>query len=214
MQNTQSLKPYRTIQKASETEQLIQKSRFIGRCFPVSSADAAAAVLEQIRKQHWDASHNCYAFRVGTDFSGARSSDDGEPSGTAGAPILNVLNRLELVDVLCVVTRYFGGVLLGTGGLTRAYSNAASAAAEAAGIVHMVPASEYTAVFTYSQWAAVQSAIQAGANVTDVAYTDVVCAVFWLQDALAEPVLLRIRDLTDGKVAPNRTARAMRPDCR
>ncbi len=211
MQNSQSLKPYRTIRQDSEIELVIHKSRFIGRCFPVADAAAAAAVLERVRKRHWDATHNCYAFCVGRDAPGTRSSDDGEPSGTAGAPILNVLSRLELTNTLCVVTRYFGGVLLGAGGLARVYSNAASAAAEAAGIVQMRPASGFTAAFTYPQWAAAEAALRKHAEVSGVAYTDVVTATFWLFDHSAAQMLAQIRDLTDGRVVPELCARDMRP---
>ena len=211
MQSSQSLRPYRTIRQDSEIELVIQKSRFIGRCFPVADAAGASAVLDRVRKRHWDATHNCYAYRVGCEPSATRSSDDGEPSGTAGAPILNVLSRLELTNALCVVTRYFGGVLLGAGGLVRAYSNAAGAAAEAAGIVQMRPASGYTAAFTYPQWAAAEAALRKHAEVSGVHYTDVVTATFWLFDDLAMQTLAQIRDLTDGRAAPELCARDMRP---
>lgn len=200
------------MRQISETELVIEKSRFIGRCFPVSDANEAAVQLERIRKRHWDASHNCYAFRIGQDGASARSSDDGEPSGTAGAPILNVISRLELTDTLCVVTRYFGGILLGAGGLVRAYSNAATACIEAAGIVRMRPASGYVATLTYPQWAAAESALKKIADVSDVCYTDAVTVTFWLFDEQEEQTLARIRDLTDGRAAPKRTMREMRPD--
>lgn len=211
MQDSQSIKPYRTILKDGEAELVIQKSRFIGRCFCVQSDGEAGAVLERIRKQHWDATHNCYAFRVGTSVFSARSSDDGEPSGTAGAPILNVLTKQELTNTLCVVTRYFGGVLLGAGGLIRAYSNAAAAAVEQAGVVEMCPALCYQAEFTYSQWAAIMPALQKLCSVTDVAYTECVRVTFSVLDQEAENVQTRLRDLSDGKVTPVLVSRSMRP---
>ena len=105
MQDPQGIKAFRTIRHASETECVIQKSRFIGRCFPVTTEAEAVEKLDAVRKAHWDATHNCYAWRIGSGVMTARSSDDGEPSGTAGAPILNVLTRAGITTVLCEVTR-------------------------------------------------------------------------------------------------------------
>ena len=127
MPDSQSLKPYQTIQKAGESEIVINKSRFLGYCIPVSSEEEAQEALAQIRKKHYDARHCCYAFRL-HEGGIVRSSDDGEPSGTAGAPILGVLLGAGVENVLCAVVRYFGGVLLGTGGLVRAYGKAAGEA--------------------------------------------------------------------------------------
>lgn len=212
MQDTQGLKPYRTVRENSQIELVIQKSRFIGRCFPVKSELEVASVLERVRKQHWDATHNCYACRVGNGAVTARSSDDGEPSGTAGAPILNVLTRLELTDTLCVVTRYFGGILLGAGGLVRAYSNAATMAAEQAGMVHMAPATGYQATLSYSQWAALESALEKFCDIGEVRYTDTVTVDFYLFDREAEAALAKINSLSDGRVCPIQVARCMRPE--
>lgn len=212
MQDSQSLKPYKTIREKSQIELVIQKSRFIGRCFPVKSEAEVTATLEQLRKQHWDATHNCYALRVGNGVISARSSDDGEPSGTAGAPILNVLTRLDLTDTLCVVTRYFGGILLGAGGLVRAYSNAATKAAEAAGMVQMAPATGYQATLSYSQWSALESAMQKFCHIGQVSYADTVTVEFYLFDREAEAALAKINNLSEGRVCPVQVARCMRPE--
>ena len=115
---------YRTLAAKGEAELVIQRSRFIGRGFPVESEAAALAILADIRKAHWDASHNCFAYRIGPDGGCARYSDDGEPGGTAGLPMMEVLKSRGLTDLLVVVTRYFGGILLGAGGLVRAYTQA------------------------------------------------------------------------------------------
>ncbi|MDP4108684.1 MAG: YigZ family protein [Bacillota bacterium] len=114
-----------------------KKSRFIGHIFNVASAEEAAEKIAGVRKKHYDATHNvpAYLLRDGT----MRSSDDGEPQGTAGLPILSVLQRENITDVLCVVTRYFGGILLGAGGLTRAYSSCAKLALKEAGISELKP---------------------------------------------------------------------------
>ncbi|MFK3677476.1 IMPACT family protein [Microbacterium sp. NPDC090218] len=131
-----SLRSYpATIAAAVEHETVIRKSRFVTRIEPVASVEEAEAVIAVIRKRAWDANHNCTAMVTGLLGDQARSSDDGEPSGTAGIPMLEVLRRRELTDVVAVVTRYFGGVKLGAGGLVRAYSSAVSEALDLASLV-------------------------------------------------------------------------------
>ncbi len=125
-----------TIAAPVEHELVIKKSRFIARVEPVGSVDDADAVILRVRRTWWDARHNCTAMVTGLLGDQARSSDDGEPSGTAGVPMLEVLRRRELTDVVAVVTRYFGGVKLGAGGLVRAYSTAVSEALDLAALVH------------------------------------------------------------------------------
>ena len=119
----------------SETELVEKRSRFIGQVWHVESEAEARARIEESKKKHYDARHNCWCYRLkdGTE----RYSDDGEPQGTAGQPMLNVFQREGVVDVVCVVTRYFGGVLLGAGGLTRAYTKGAKDALDAVGISTM-----------------------------------------------------------------------------
>ena len=114
-----------------EDEFIEKKSRFIGRCWPVETEEAALEKIQEMKKQHYDATHNCWAYII---HGGAvRFSDDGEPGGTAGMPMLQVLQREGLHNCVCVVTRYFGGVLLGAGGLVRAYTKGAKIAVDAAG---------------------------------------------------------------------------------
>ncbi|OAN42746.1 IMPACT family protein [Microbacterium sp. H83] len=125
-----------TIAAPVEHELVIKKSRFIARVEPVGSVDDADAVILRVRRTWWDARHNCTAMVTGLLGDQARSSDDGEPSGTAGVPMLEVLRRRELTDIVAVVTRYFGGVKLGAGGLVRAYSTAVSEALDLAALVH------------------------------------------------------------------------------
>lgn len=115
---------YKTIENICEGEITEKKSRFIATVYPVESEEAAIELIEAHKKKYWDARHNCYAYIIGKNSELMRFSDDGEPSGTAGKPILEVIKGSELTNVLVVVTRYFGGVLLGTGGLVRAYSSA------------------------------------------------------------------------------------------
>lgn len=128
-------KAYRTIHRGGTGEIEEKKSRFIATVRPVHSEEEAQAFLEEMRKKYWDARHNCHAFVIGERNELARSSDDGEPSGTAGRPMLDVLLKEEIHDVAVVVTRYFGGTLLGTGGLVRAYTAAVQAGLAASEIL-------------------------------------------------------------------------------
>lgn len=116
------LEKYKTVYEGGEGEIVEKKSRFIATVRPVESEEAALAFLEEMKKKYWDARHNCYVYSVGMNREFTRCSDDGEPSGTAGRPMLDVILGEEIYNVAVVVTRYFGGVLLGTGGLVRAYS--------------------------------------------------------------------------------------------
>ena len=116
---------YHTIYKGGDGEIVEKKSRFIAEVHPVTSEEEAMEILEQTRKQYWDARHHCWAYIIGKNPAAERMSDDGEPAGTAGKPILEVIRGRELTNVLVIVTRYFGGTLLGTGGLIRAYQASA-----------------------------------------------------------------------------------------
>ena len=120
-----ALKAFKTPAAASETEFVVNKSRFIGRAFPVETEAEALEILERIRQKHYDATHNCWAYNLRGASPLRRFSDDGEPGGTAGMPIMDTLIRSETENALIIVTRYFGGILLGSGGLVRAYSRSA-----------------------------------------------------------------------------------------
>lgn len=122
------LDSYIQLVKGGEGEIVEKKSRFIGQIKPVSSEEEAYAFVEQIKKKHYDARHNCFAFSIGEEMPLLRFSDDGEPQGTAGKPILEVINGSGIHNICIVVTRYFGGTLLGTGGLVRAYTDASKEA--------------------------------------------------------------------------------------
>ena len=128
---------FNTIKETSSAEIVEKKSKFIANIFYVESIEDVENKLKEIRKKYYDAKHNCYAFRLDKD-NISRFSDDGEPSGTAGSPMLNILEGRNLSNVLVIVTRYFGGILLGTGGLVRAYSDATIKAIENANIVSKV----------------------------------------------------------------------------
>lgn len=125
------LERYKTVRGAGDKEIVIKKSRFIGHVKPVESEEEAVSFIEEIKKRHWNATHNCSAYMIGERDEIQKQSDDGEPSGTAGKPILEVIRNQGLKNVAIVVTRYFGGIMLGAGGLIRAYTDGAVAAIEA-----------------------------------------------------------------------------------
>ncbi|MHC1747065.1 MAG: YigZ family protein [Cellulosilyticaceae bacterium] len=132
------LNQYKTIEKSAQAEIIEKKSRFIANVFPIESQEQVDEYLAQIRKQYYDARHNCFAYQLGERNEVQRFSDDGEPQGTAGKPILDVLKGPDIKNTLIVVTRYFGGTLLGTGGLVRAYGKAAKEGLIASGVIQKV----------------------------------------------------------------------------
>ena len=144
------MKDYITLNQRAQDEFVERKSRFIGTATPVSTQEEAIAFIDEMRSKYWDATHNVYAYilRDGTK----RYSDDGEPQGTAGVPVLDVLQKEGLTDLCVVVTRYFGGILLGAGGLVRAYSHGAKIAVDAAGIKPMSVCKVYELEMDYSQY--------------------------------------------------------------
>lgn len=142
----------KTIFKEVTNQIVIEKSKFLAYLFPCDNKEQANEILTNLRKEHEFATHVCYAYIVFDDnVLLYKSSDDGEPSQTAGAPILNVIKRNELTNVLCAVVRYFGGIKLGAGGLVRAYSNSASLVVQDASIVTLVDAFKYELVFPYER---------------------------------------------------------------
>lgn len=144
------MKIYKTIEDPFINEIIIDKSKFITYLFPIKSEDDAKNYLSEIRKTHRDANHNCYAYVVGDNNQIQRASDDGEPQKTAGMPILDSILKNEIKDVLCIVTRYFGGIKLGAGGLIRAYSKSASEAIKYSSIVTFVDGIEFEFTINYN----------------------------------------------------------------
>ena len=141
---------YKILYKEGEAEISEKKSRFIAHIAPAQTEEEAQAFIEKIKKQYWDARHNCWAYSIGEKQPALRCSDDGEPSGTAGKPMLEVLTGQELHNVVAVVTRYFGGIKLGAGGLTRAYSQAVAEALKEANIVEKHLIDVYDVSLDYS----------------------------------------------------------------
>ena len=142
---------FRTVYRGGTGEIVEKKSRFIATVRLVESEEEALSCLEALRKKYWDARHNCFVYIIGENQETVRCSDDGEPSGTAGRPLLDVVQGAGLRNVLVVVTRYFGGTLLGTGGLVRAYTAAAKAGVEASEVIEKIPAVQFLVKVTYNQ---------------------------------------------------------------
>jgi uncharacterized YigZ family protein len=137
------MKPYKTLMKRGESQFVVNKSRFIGYGAPAATEEEAVGFIGEIRARHREASHNVYAYVIGENMGVMRYSDDGEPGGTAGMPVLEVMRSKDITYAVLVITRYFGGVLLGAGGLTRAYVQGASAAVDASGVGCMYPTARY-----------------------------------------------------------------------
>ena len=183
-----------------EAEFTEKRSRFIGRVWPVENEEEALLHLKEMREQHWDATHNVYAYIL-REGGIMRYSDDGEPQGTSGMPVLNVFRGRELVNVCCVVTRYFGGILLGTGGLVRAYSRSARLALEQAGISRVGLWDRLLAVCPYSLYERVRRELDlAGAITEDTDFGADVSLELLLPAGEAEKLNRRLRELSGGDV--------------
>ncbi len=155
-----SAAPYKTLRQEAADEVIINKSRFIGYACPCETEEEALAFLQKIRTKHKDATHNCYAYVIGRNAGIMRYSDDGEPGGTAGLPMMEVLKAQGVVNCCVVVTRYFGGVLLGAGGLVRAYTQGTVIALKAAQVVTMEPSQRYLCEVAYPLWDRVTHALK------------------------------------------------------
>ena len=169
----------KTIKENVTCEIVEKKSKFIANLFYVQSEEEAEEILRNIRKKYYDARHNCYAYRImSKDGEISKSSDDGEPSGTAGAPMLNILQKNEIINVLVVVTRYFGGILLGTGGLVRAYSEALIEAVEKAEFVIEELGCEIKVILSYNDLEKLEYYCkQNNLNIVKTEYTDKISCI-------------------------------------
>ena len=183
---------------SAEAELVEKRSRFIGQVKPVETEEEARAFVEQVKKKHYDARHNCWCYRL-RDGGVERYSDDGEPQGTAGQPMLNVFQREEVTNVVCVVTRYFGGVLLGAGGLVRAYTQSAKDALDAAGISVVRRWVETAVPCPYSFFDRVRLEVEAhGGVLGETEYAADVTVHALLPEGQVEAFSARMTELTAG----------------
>lgn len=188
-----------SVRGESYAEYVIKKSKFIARAVHITTEEEAQAYLRDGKKQYWDARHNCYAYRLGMNFEKQKSSDDGEPSGTAGKPILEVLKNKGLTNTLIVVTRYFGGIKLGTGGLIRAYGTAAVAALDNAIIEDYIDCRILYLQTDYSFLSATERLLpDFEAVITKRDFADFVSLTVEVPEDKADECLLALRDKTNG----------------
>ena len=186
---------------SAEAELVEKRSRFIGQVKPVETEEEARAFVEQVKKKHYDARHNCWCYRL-RDGGVERYSDDGEPQGTAGQPMLNVFQREEVTNVVCVVTRYFGGVLLGAGGLVRAYTQSAKDALDAAGVSVVRRWVEAAVPCPYSFFDRVKLEVEAhGGVLGETEYAADVTVHALLPEGQVEAFSARMTELTAGGTA-------------
>lgn len=190
---------YRTVEFEADDYFIEKKSRFIGYVKPVKTVDEAVDFINSIKSKHWDATHNVYAY-VLRENNVQRYSDDGEPSGTAGVPMLDVLLKEHLVDVCVVGTRYFGGTMLGAGGLVRAYSHTSKIAVEAGNIITMAQCAVMEVCVDYSFYERMNIILaDFNANVLSVDFADNVKIKFSIRENLQQPLQDKITDVSNGK---------------
>ena len=193
-------KNYKAVKLNTDDEFVEKRSRFIGYCKPVTTEQEAIDFINKIKKDHWDATHNVYAYSL-REGQIKRYSDDGEPSGTAGMPALDVILKNDVVDVVVVVTRYFGGVLLGTGGLVRAYAKGCKVALEAAGIVTMELCSQCKISCSYNQYGKINTLVmQKGGYVDNCDFADNVIIDFHMPVDLVNSLNKSLADATAGEI--------------
>ena len=192
-------RPFRTLRGVGGSLFAVKRSRFRGHAEPVRDEASVQEILAGIRAAHPDAGHHAFAFRIGSLGEVGRFSDDGEPGGTAGRPMMEVLLRDGLVDALVVVTRYFGGILLGSGGLTRAYGQAAADAIRAAGSVGMLPHTMLHVTVDYARWGALEQALRrTGLTAHDLRYAEHVRLTVPVPAGEAPAFAVLVADLTAG----------------
>ena len=194
------LEQYKTVRQFGSKEIVIKKSRFIGYGKPVANEEEAIAFIDEIKKQHWNATHNCSAYVIGERDEIQKASDDGEPSGTAGKPILEVMKNQGLKNTVIVVTRYFGGILLGAGGLIRAYTDGAVAAIEAADAIVKVLHQEVFVEIDYTWLGKLENELRnRETRMGETQFTDKVTLTCLPVVSETERFMAWITDLTQGQ---------------
>ncbi len=197
------MREYKTVELESSDYFVEKKSKFIGYAKPVSTQDEAVEFINSIKSKHWDATHNVYAY-VLRENNTQRYSDDGEPSGTAGVPVLDVILKEDVTDVSVVATRYFGGTLLGAGGLVRAYSHTSKIALDAAHIITMANCQIYSVIVDYSFYDRLNVLLSDfGANVIKSDFSASVSVEFSIKEDASELLKDKLTDISNGKYSLN-----------
>ncbi len=199
------LNSYKTIRTASSDEYIVKKSRFIGHIMPVTTQEQALEFIQSVSKKHWDATHNVYAYII-RETGVKRYSDDGEPQGTAGIPVLDVLEKTGVTDCAVVVTRYFGGIMLGAGGLVRAYSHSASIAVAAGGIVTRAMCARLKVTCDYYFYGKLSSLVpESGGVIEDTIFEDNVTLVFRMPLEIIDGFNAKLIDVSNGRYKAEKT---------
>ncbi|WP_141992784.1 YigZ family protein [Bacillus sp. B4EP4a] len=194
------LTQYLTVAGRGEHEIVIEKSRFISHIARVETEDAAQAFIQEIKKKHKDATHNCSAYMIGEQNQIQKALDDGEPSGTAGVPILEVLKKKELKDTAVVVTRYFGGIKLGAGGLIRAYSKATSEGINTTGVVVRKLMRVISTTVDYTWLGKLENELRSSIyQIKEIQYLDQVNILVYVEETQKETYTAWITELTNGQ---------------
>ena len=198
-------KEYRTVKEFNSDEYIVKRSRFIGYAKPVTNIQEANDFISEIKSKHWDATHNVYAYII-RETGVKRYSDDGEPQGTAGIPVLDVLEKSGVTDCAVVVTRYFGGIMLGAGGLVRAYSHSASIAVAAGGIVTRAMCARLKVTCDYYFYGKLSSLVpENGGIIEDTIFEDNVTLVFRLPLELVDGLNAKLIDVSNGRYSVTKT---------
>ncbi|OOE03575.1 YigZ family protein [Anoxybacillus kestanbolensis] len=194
------LEAYYTVKGYGETEIIIEKSRFICYVERATTEEEAVRFIHQIKKKHWDATHNCSAYIIGEHDHIQKANDDGEPSGTAGVPMLEVLKKKKLKDTVVVVTRYFGGIKLGAGGLVRAYGKAVTEGLKAAGIVERKLMRMMHTTIDYTWLGKVENELRASTySIKDIHYAEHVTIDTYVEEKRKDEFRAWMTELTNGK---------------
>jgi uncharacterized YigZ family protein len=194
------LSRYYTVKTTGEHEINIQKSRFIAHITRAETETEAQEFIQAIKKQHWDATHNCSAYLIGENDQIQKANDDGEPSGTAGVPILEVLKKRKLKDTVVVITRYFGGIKLGAGGLIRAYGKATSEGLDAVGIVERLLSQIIHVKIEYTWLGKIEKELRASEyKIKEIHYLDIVEVETFVEESQVQTFMDWMVELTNGQ---------------
>jgi uncharacterized YigZ family protein len=194
------LHSYYTVKGHGENEITIERSRFLAHVARVETEEAAQEFIAKIKKQHWDATHNCSAYMIGENNLIQKANDDGEPSGTAGVPMLEVLKKRDLKDTVVVVTRYFGGIKLGAGGLIRAYGKATSEGLNATGVVERKLMRIIKTKIDYTWLGKVENEVRSSHyQLKEIHYLDAVEVEVYVEEAAKEKFVDWMTELTNGQ---------------
>ncbi len=198
------MKPYKTFGQIAVAELVEKRSRFIAQAFRIQTEEEAISILNDIRSKYWDARHHVYAYTV-RENNITRFSDDGEPAKTAGPPVLDVITREDVTDCMIVVTRYFGGTLLGAGGLVRAYGKSAKMALDEATVITMTPCVQYCATVGYGDWGKFQNVLKnLGASSPEGEFGAEITASFWIPLTEEERALAELTEQFNALIVPQK----------